>query len=271
MANSNNADKGEIRASAQQAPSSAKDNDNGDALQHVLTEMSTVAFVASIVMTIAFPSLIQPPDRLADMEGWSTVLPWQGSLLNFDRQFMYGFLWCASSTISILSVVLAFANIYALMIVNRKGHRALAASVEYLRTTPFSDITAGLMPAPLKRPVGRMVDVMIFLGTLGTSWRPSVLSVPVRICVGALVWLALATTFNMYFLVPSYFIAHLIFVGGGMILAVPTLAYIGRADFLKDIPALSAEPQPASDVPTDSLSADTNLVPDTVAVGTIHT
>lgn len=172
-------------------------------MQQILTEMSTIAFVSSIIATISLPSTINPIERLnTDLESFQGTLPFEA------RQWIYGFLWCASATCALSSMFAAFAITYGTMSASRRGPQALTAAVSYLKSTRFSSIAARPLPPFLRSSFMLVLDTFLFCVALCSVFSPSAWQVPILLLVGAVFLLVCGTGFNIYLMLPQYFGFH---------------------------------------------------------------
>lgn len=147
--------------------------------------------------------------------------------LNFERQFLYGLLWCGTSTISIMCILRTFATMYGSMAAYRE--RTLGATVTYLKSHSYGTILARRAPARARAVIALITDAAFSFSLLFTAWRPSAWATPVRMLGGAVAWLLLAVTFNMYFLLPSYFLMHVPMMAGAATCLIPVLTSISGA------------------------------------------
>lgn len=210
---------------------------SGDAeLQLILTEMSSVAFVASILATICFASVISPPQRFEQLEGWTSEVPWKALWIGWEVQHFYGALWCTASSAALVSALFSFAIIYGCLVSHSKGDASRDAFVHYLKTAPFSELTCQCRraPSPVRKAAVFASDIALFCFCLFSVWRPRSWNMPVHFLVSSILALTAATAFNMFVLLPYYIVTHTVLTIAGFLILVPGIQAISQAAYPGD-------------------------------------
>lgn len=186
-------------------------------LQVLITELSTIAFVASIVATICFPNLLAPAQQWTMFDFWiadgndpTAPIPDNTAYM---RQWTYGFLWCFASMSSVLSVMSSLGLALSIMAVARSGDELDRMVAFYKRTPTAAYVTRSW---PLRRVFEPFIDGVLLLCSCFTSYRPCVWSMPYVHLTGAVVMLAFALSYNIYFLLPAWIWTHVASAAGGL-------------------------------------------------------
>ena len=175
-------------AAASESEIAATERRGKELSKRLLSRWANLFLGSALLLSIALPNLLSPPDVWLNDARWSSTL-WYPTV--------YGVLWGGASLHALLTLL------SCLVLANTIGS-ASPGDVEAIITTLGTEEIAAQQCLRRKRlPVLTSVfEVMLAVVVLGTSWRPPVLLAPAVFFRPCLLFFFLATTFAVYFRLP---------------------------------------------------------------------
>jgi len=156
-----------------------------------LVELSTVAFVASILLSVALPNVLNPPAALSPALAGDTGAAASAAL------------WFLASMTAGSSVVMCMLYIQHSMLLEAEDPRLIEIRVG-AANQGYGAILHSLVPA-LPPQLFFACDLPIWLLLCATSWRPHGRDMPLKFLIASIAWFGLATCCSVYFLTPGFF------------------------------------------------------------------
>jgi len=195
-----------------------------------LVELSTVAFVASILLSVELPNVLNPPSALSP------------ALAGDDSAAATAFLWFMASMTAGSSVLLCMLYINHSMLLEAEDPRLINVRIG-VANQGYGAIMATLLPA-LPPQLFFVFDVHVWLLLCATSWRPHGRDMPLKFLIASIAWFGLATCTSVYYLTPSFFGACagiMTFLALNFFVVVPQGLAWTRRNMVERLRALDAE------------------------------
>jgi hypothetical protein len=156
-----------------------------------LVELSTVAFVASILLGVALPNVLNPPPAL------SPALAGDGGAA------ASAFLWFMASMTAGSSVVMCMLYINHSMLLEAEDPRLIDIPIGAVNQG-YGAILHSLVPS-LPPRLFFAFDLPVWLLLCATAWRPHGRDMPLTFLIASIAWFGLATCCSIFFLTPGVF------------------------------------------------------------------
>ena len=168
------------------------------------------SFVSALLLACSLPNLLDPNDF------WSSDPRW-GAAGSQWFSALYGALWGGASLCALLTIL---SNMVLTNVINSAAPEDVEAVLDKLGSLHMAAAQCGrTRRVPV---VTTVIEVLLAVVVLGTSWRPMVLQTPAVFWRPCLLYFFLATSYGVWFSVPSGFPAHLaLMVVGGVVVVGP--------------------------------------------------
>jgi len=212
-------------AAASESEMAATERRGKELSKRLLSRWANLFLGSALLLSIALPNLLSPPDVWIQDARWSATL-WFPTV--------YGVLWGGASLHALLTLL-------GCMVMSNTIGSAMPGDVEAIITAlGTQEIAAQQCFRRERLPVLTSVfEVMLAVVVLGTSWRPPVLLAPAVFFRPCLLFFFLATTFAVYFRLPlPVFVVHctILVVGTGLALGATRTVHLVVNELATDGP-----------------------------------